>query len=246
MLDVDLWSTGFRGYLVHLPLSIALKEDGYVRQRLVYCHQSAGAEQMQKLSLEQCSCAGAGSMRQALKLLPQVLRSRSKLRSFYKAKSTNRIVHVTMASPWDQFYLDIPKRYGAKILLVIHDAVRHLGEESWIMDKLESRLLRIADELAVLTPYAGKVLRERLGDSKPIHVVSPGLVMNADMPQPAKQFPLDRPLKFLFFGRIHAYKGLDMLIQAWKAFRNQNGVPDAKLSIVGSETLLRINKISLS
>lgn len=234
MLEVDLWSTGYRGYLVHRPLSIAIQGDGRIRQRIVYCQQSAVATQMQGLGLEACCCAGAGNLRGAIRLIPQIFQSRSKLRRFYRTTGKNRIVHVTMHSPWDQFYLDIPKKYGAKILLVIHDAVRHLGEESWLMDKLESRLLKIADEVAVLTPYAGKVLQERLGNSKPIHVVSPGLVMNPDPPGPAKTFPLDRPLRFLFFGRIHAYKGLDLLIEAWRLFRDQPDAPNAQLSIVGS------------
>ena len=234
MIDVDLWSTGYRGYLVHLPLSIAVKGESLIRQRLVFCQQSVGAVQMQELGLESCGCTGAGSLRQAVRLIPQVLRTRRELNKFYRDSGRNRIVHVAMASPWDQLYLDIPKRHGAKILLVIHDAVRHLGEESWIMDRLESRLYGMADEIAVLTPYAGKVLRERLGNNKPIHVVSPGLVMNASPPGPAKIFRQDRPLRFLFFGRIHAYKGLDLLIEAWKLFRSNTNAPKAELSIVGS------------
>jgi glycosyltransferase involved in cell wall biosynthesis len=233
-IEVDLWTTAMRGDVVQQPLAKALMADGRVNQRLVFCEQSLGKESMQELCVQSCSTAGTKNVREVPFLIPRIFSTRSKLRDFYRNSNSSQIVHVTMASIWDQFYLDIAKNSGAKILLVVHDAQRHIGEESRWAERLESRLISMADHLAVLSRYAGGVLKERVGNKKPIHIVSPGLVMNADPPGPAKGAPRNRPIRFLFFGRIHAYKGLDILLNAWARYQNTPNAPPATLSIVGS------------
>jgi glycosyltransferase involved in cell wall biosynthesis len=138
-----------------------------------------------------------------------------------------------MKSVWDHFYIDIPKRMGAIILLTIHDAQQHIGEESRLWAASEKRLFRLADHIAVLSGYAGETLRQRIGDFRPIHVVAPGLVMNPAPPGPAKPTPRDRPLKFLFFGRIRKYKGLDLVLDAWRMLQARNEA-SVHLTIAGS------------
>lgn len=233
-LAVDLWSTGFRGDIVQRPLIQALQATGQLNQRIVYCGQTPALSDMRALGPSRCETAGTRSLAEIPFLLPQIWRARRALKAFYRDSGPQRIVHVTMASPWDQFYLDIAKRSGAKILLVVHDAQRHIGEENWWLEKAEARLIAMADHLAVLSHYAGEVLQDRIGRAKPIHVVSPGLVMNADAPVPCKPRPTDRPLRFLFFGRIHAYKGLDILLEAWAQYNAHPTSPPATLSIIGS------------
>jgi glycosyltransferase involved in cell wall biosynthesis len=233
-IEVDLWSTGFRGDIVQRPLVQALEVTERVNQRIVFCGQTPALKDMKALGLPSCETAGTRSFADIPRLVPKILRARRALKSFYAASSSRRIVHVTMTSPWDLFYLGIANRSGAQILLVIHDAQRHIGEESWLMEKIEARLIAKADHLAVLSHYAGDVLRERVGTATPIHIVSPGLVMNANAPGAAKSWPTDRPLRFLFFGRIHAYKGLHILLDAWAQYNANASSPPATLSIVGS------------
>jgi glycosyltransferase involved in cell wall biosynthesis len=234
IIDVDLWSTGFRGDIVQRPLVQALADEERVRRRAVYCGQTPAIAAMQSLQIPSCQTAGTRDVRDIPALIPNIWQARSALRSFYHDHNKRRIVHITMASPWDQVYLDIAKSSGAKILLVVHDAQRHIGEESWVAVLLEKRLIAMADHVAVLSEYAGKVLNKRLRGRTPVHVISPGLVMNADPPGPAKRFPRDRELRFLFFGRIHAYKGLDILLDAWSKYQANPTAPKASLSIVGS------------
>jgi glycosyltransferase involved in cell wall biosynthesis len=233
-VNIDLWSTGYRGNMVHRPLVQALQATGQSNLRIVYCGKSHGLEEMQKLSLPEFQTACARSLRDLLRFPSEILKTRRELSQFYNATPRNRIVHITMASPWDQFYIDIVKKSGAKILLVVHDAQRHIGEKSFIFDQLDSRLIGLADDVAVLTPYAGEVLRKRFGNKKRIHVVSPGLVMNAQDPAPARVAPTGRPTRFLFFGRLHAYKGLDILLDAWSQFKTERPNSADTLSIVGS------------
>jgi glycosyltransferase involved in cell wall biosynthesis len=63
--------------------------------------------------------------------------------------------------------------------------------------------------------------------------VVPGLVMNSAPPGPPKAPPSGRPLRFLFFGRIHAYKGLDLLLDAWQMVKRNAGLP-IHLTVAGS------------
>jgi glycosyltransferase involved in cell wall biosynthesis len=233
-MQVDHWSTGYRGDIVQRPLVEACLADGRLEQRVVYCGNSPGVTAMRALAVPKCETAGSGQVSGALKLLPDIWKTRRQLKHYYATGASNRLVHITMASLWEHFYIDIPKRAGAKILLVVHDAQPHIGEESWVADQHMARLIRLADHIAVLSPYAQSVLQTRLGDSKRVHAVSPGLVMQSAPPGPAKSWPADRPLRFLFFGRIHAYKGLDILLNAWAQFQAMDGTPPATLSIVGS------------
>jgi glycosyltransferase involved in cell wall biosynthesis len=233
-LNIDLWSTGYRGHIVQRPLVEALQAAGKANFRVVYCGQSPGLGAMQKLSLPECHTACARTLRDLPHFPSEILKTRHELSKFYSTGPQKRIVHITMASPWDQFYIDIAKKSGAKILLVVHDAQRHIGEKNFILDRLDSRLIGLADDVAVLTPYAGEVLSKRLGNKKRIHVVSPGLVMNAEAPAPPRTAPMGRPTRFLFFGRLHAYKGLDILLEAWSQFKTQRPNSADTLSIVGS------------
>jgi glycosyltransferase involved in cell wall biosynthesis len=233
-IDVDLWSTGFRGDIVQRPLVQAMANEEELRRRIIYCSQTPAKLAMQSLQLPSCVTAGTRRVLDIPALLPSVLRARSELRRFYGDQNKQRIVHVTMASPWDQLYIDIAKRSGAKILLVVHDAQRHIGEESRAAVLLENRLIGLADHIAVLSRYAGEVINVRLQKRKNVHIISPGLVMNADPPGSAKQFPTGRELRFLFFGRIQAYKGLDILLDAWARYQANSAAPKATLSIVGS------------
>jgi glycosyltransferase involved in cell wall biosynthesis len=229
--QVDFWSTGLRGDIVQLPLVESLAQDGRTDQRVVFSSAGPSRAEFDRIGLPYLTTPGNRRLAAAPATVADIVRCRGALRSWYHDRKP--IVHVTMASVWDQFYIDVPKRSGAKILLVIHDAQHHIGEESKLLTLLEKRLIRIADHVAVLSSYAGERMRERIGTFRPVHVVSPGLVMDVSKPGPAKQTPSGRPIKFLFFGRIHDYKGLDFVLDAWRSIKSSAQMP-MQLTIAGS------------
>lgn len=235
-LPVDLWSSGFRGGLVHLPLAQALGQTGRIDLRSVVSGKSEMRPAFEALDVPLLLTAGETRALRIPSTLMQVAKVRERLRKWYADRRP--IVHVTMASAWDQFYLDVPKRHGAKILLTIHDAQHHVGEENPILLQLENRLIRMADDVAVLSSYAAERIATRLRDSRPVHVVAPGLVMSTNPPSPAKTFPSGRPMKFLFFGRIREYKGLDLALEAWKTLKSSDQRP-MELTIAGSGDMAR-------
>lgn len=230
-IQVDSWTTGYRGDIVQRPLVEALAADGRVAQRLVFTDASPRKQDLIDLGLPYVTTPGNRRIRHALSTLAGIRRSRARLHEWYRQPP--RLVHIVMGSPWDQLFVDIPKQHGSQILLTVHDSQRHIGEESWVMNQLERRLMRIADHIAVLSNYAGEVLRARIGNVRPIHVVAPGLVMDSAPPGPPKSPPSGRPTRFLFFGRIHAYKGLDLLLDAWRTLKRDTGLP-VRLTVAGS------------
>jgi glycosyltransferase involved in cell wall biosynthesis len=230
-IQVDSWTTGYRGDIVQRPLVEALAADGRVAQRLIFTDASPRRQDLVDLGLPYVTTPGDRRIGHALSTLREIRRSRARLHEWYR--QSPRLVHIVMGSPWDQLFVDIPKRHGSRILLTVHDSQRHIGEESWMMDQLEERLMRVADHIAVMSNYAAGVLRSRIGDARPIHVVAPGLVMDSDPPGPPKPPPSGRPMRFLFFGRIHAYKGLDLLLDAWRTLKRNTDLP-IQLTVAGS------------
>ncbi|HEX8512663.1 MAG TPA: glycosyltransferase family 4 protein [Allosphingosinicella sp.] len=230
-VHIDSWTTGYRGDLVQKGMVEAFKADGRIEQRLVFNRLSPSKQELVDLGLPYMATPGDRRPQKALATLAEIRRTRARMKEWYREGP--RLVHVAMASVWDLMFIDIPRRFGSTILLTVHDAERHIGEESWIMSQFDKRLIRTGDHFAVLSSYAGEVLRSRLGDSRPIHVVAPGLVPNPSPPGPPKAPPSGRPMRFLFFGRIHAYKGLDLLLDAWSALKRSTGLP-IRLTIAGS------------
>jgi glycosyltransferase involved in cell wall biosynthesis len=246
--QVDLWSSGYRGDMVQLPLLQALAGETRLEQRAIFSDQSPARAEFEALGLPFMTVSGDRRPRPSA--LWKVAETRSRLSGWYRDRRP--IVHVTMGSIWDQLYLDVLRRRGATILLTVHNARPRIGEEvGRIAAKIEDRLIRLADHVAVLSDYAGEQMEKGIGRTRPIHVVSPGLVMDARPPGPPKMLQGMRPLKFLFFGRMEKYKGLGLLLAAWESVVEANGLP-ITLTIAGSgdigehlATIARLPRVEL-
>jgi glycosyltransferase involved in cell wall biosynthesis len=230
--QVDLWSSGYRGDMVQLPLLQALASETGLDQRAVFSDQSPSCAGFEQSGVPLLTLSGDRRALAAPAIPWRVARTRSRLRHWYRDRRP--IVHVTMGSIWDHLYLDVPKRQGATILLTVHNARPRIGEEvGRIAAMMEDRLIRLADHIAVLSDYAGEQMAARIGRRRPIHVVAPGLVMDTRPPGPPKVLESVRPLKFLFFGRMEKYKGLGLLLTAWEMLAKSTGIP-MTLTIAGS------------
>lgn len=230
--QVDLWSSGYRGDMVQLPLLQALAGEAGLDQRAVFSEKSASRAGFEALGIPSMTLSGDTRPLAAPLTLGRIAGTRSRLKTWYRDRRP--IVHVTMGSIWDQFYLDVPKRQGATILLTVHNARPRIGEEvGRVAAMMEDRLIRLADHVAVLSDYAGKQMAERIGGRRPIHVVAPGLVMDSSPPGPPKRLESIRPLKFLFFGRMERYKGLGLLLTAWDTLTKSSSIP-MTLTVAGS------------
>tara|TARA_R110000824_G_scaffold366730_3_gene555764 strand:- start:23604 stop:25853 length:2250 start_codon:yes stop_codon:yes gene_type:complete len=133
------------------------------------------------------------------------------------------VVNSTMPHLWTRPLAPFIRRLNIRFVSTIHDAVRHKGEAGWL-NRLLFPTVFPADAYLVLSDFVGKCLtdngalpqsrihRSRLGPlvapSSPESTHTPWLVVGHG-----------NPLRLLFFGRVLPYKGLDLLLEAYRNLR---------------------------
>jgi glycosyltransferase involved in cell wall biosynthesis len=145
------------------------------------------------------------------------------------------LVHVTMGSPWDAFYLKAAHQAKVPVIQTVHDATRHLGEESKLLGWVEGYSYRYVDHFVTLSRFVFDELRRRPDIKAPVHLVEGGLLTRADTPMPARRHPANRIPNVLFLGRIHPYKGLGLLLDAVASLQDKDH--KLGLTIAGSGDL---------
>jgi glycosyltransferase involved in cell wall biosynthesis len=158
---------------------------------------------------------------------------RRQLRCRLEAKAS--LIHVTMGSPWDAFYLKAAQQASVPVIQTVHDATRHLGEESRSLGWVEGYSYRYVDHFVTLSQFVYEELRRRADVKAPVHLVEGGLLTRAESAMPARNYPADRTLRVLFLGRIHPYKGLGLLLDAVASLQNKGH--ELGLTIAGAGDL---------
>ncbi|MGB9825328.1 MAG: glycosyltransferase family 4 protein [Desulfofundulus sp.] len=122
-------------------------------------------------------------------------------------------------------------------VITLHDPVPHLGEANALLNVLARITLRQATRVIVLSrAFVPTLVRQGIETSR-IDVIPHGEFsfyrrMN---PQRGPRHTSERPQTILFFGRISPYKGIDVLLDAYRDI--QARVPGVCLKIVGSGDL---------
>jgi glycosyltransferase involved in cell wall biosynthesis len=111
-------------------------------------------------------------------------------------------------------------------VLTAHDVLPREPKPSQLAG--QKRLYERMDAIVVHSEHGAGRLRDELGlDPAKVHVIPHGVLDNLAHVQPASLFAKTKPV-VLFFGLIRPYKGLDVLLEAWRHAR-----PDAELWVVG-------------
>ncbi len=117
-------------------------------------------------------------------------------------------------------------------VLTVHDPIPHPGWFSWLDARFQDLSIRQASRCIVLSHALVEATARRGIPASRVDVVPHGLLVPpAALPAPA-QPGVQEPPTILFFGRIEPYKGLEVLLQAFRLLK-QKGSP-ARLQIVGS------------
>ena len=159
--------------------------------------------------------------------------ARYKLKQMLYQKA--ELVHVTMGSPIDAFYLAAAKSAAIPVVMTIHDDARHLGERSRMLDALERWTLGYVDQIVTLSDFVFDEVRQKIKKT-PVHVVQGGL-LTRDQPGLFPRTAMHAPPRILFLGRIHEYKGLGMLLQSLDILDGKGA--STALTIAGSGNLER-------
>jgi glycosyltransferase involved in cell wall biosynthesis len=111
-------------------------------------------------------------------------------------------------------------------VLTAHDVLPREPKPSQLAG--QRRLYERMDAIVVHSEHGAARLRDELGlDPAKVHVIPHGVLDNLAAVEPAPLFAKTRPV-VLFFGLIRPYKGLDVLLEAWRAAH-----ADAELWVVG-------------
>lgn len=148
------------------------------------------------------------------------------------------IAVCVMPGPLDLLMALALRLTGTKFLVMIHDADAHPGDGSALLMWLQRRLARQADGLITLSSHVAERLRQ-LGLPRPPRPIwvfrHPPRRFDTG---PAPPFHHGGKPRLLFFGRLLAYKGLDLLTEALSL---PDPMPPMELRVIGqgpeSETL---------
>ena len=137
----------------------------------------------------------------------------------YLRQNSIDVVFCTMDHLWDVFMTGAIHDAGALYLLAVHDATRHPGEDQGWRRWLLSRDIAASDGALVLTKSVGTSLTTNY-QYPPERTYLSALGHSGDgTREHPREMPGDRPVRLLFFGRILAYKGLDLLLEALPVLR---------------------------
>jgi glycosyltransferase involved in cell wall biosynthesis len=142
-------------------------------------------------------------------------------------------VITLMPHIWTPLLAPSIKRLGIRYVTLIHDAVSHPGDPTGIVTPWLVREARCADLVVTLSrTVADRLISSRLAAAdRVVTLFHPDLTFGA--------LPADRtrssakPLRLLFFGRILAYKGLPLLIEAVEMLRAEGIVVELGVAGLG-------------
>jgi glycosyltransferase involved in cell wall biosynthesis len=183
--------------------------------------------EIQTFSGEKDSLKGKLAAAWGLMRLPKISRQ---FEAFVIANRIDVAV-CTMPAIWDVAVLPVLRRRMLPFVLLVHDPSPHPGDNYPLRRMGWRKEIKAADRLLVLSDHVRKeVIRLHGVRSSRISLVPHGTMEFGT--SDVRRLPRHRPLRLLFLGRILPYKGLDLLLDAYRALRAQ-GMP-LELEIVGS------------
>ncbi len=236
-----IWALGRKGYLTQYPLMVAYNRNNIQPMVAVTSHTNLHLNELiGKKQILQIIEVPTNFLN-GIKFIFSLARVRKHLIANLAANAS--LVHIIMMSPWDIFFVSCIKKAKVPLILTIHDATRHAGEKSWLLDKITYWLIGHADCITALSQFVVNELIHDDSIKKPIKLVEDGWLTRSEEPLKPRAYPANKPLKLLFHGRIHAYKGLDILLDALLFLQNE-GV-NYSLTIAGDGDLTPYrNKLS--
>ncbi|WP_254454818.1 glycosyltransferase [Acetobacter estunensis] len=154
---------------------------------------------------------GLGGLLRRLAIGPLVVRGLVKrLREW-----SPELAICAMAGPLDLLMATALWWVKVPLVVVVHDAVPHPGDGFPFQHRLQTWLVRRANVVVALTHHVARQLEGDPRMHKPVLVAS--LPPYEHVPQSVPAVAASRapgPLRLLMFGRLRAYKGLDLLAGA--------------------------------
>jgi glycosyltransferase involved in cell wall biosynthesis len=148
--------------------------------------------------------------------LPRILRIRTQIMDAVARHRIDKVV-VLMSHIWTPFLAAPVRQARVRYAVIVHDAVPHPGDITALANRWLLQDALWADEVMTLSARVAEQLESRfpvLADRVRI-LFLPTFATNATM----SQLNNTRLPGFLFFGRIMAYKGLPLFVEACEILR---------------------------
>jgi glycosyltransferase involved in cell wall biosynthesis len=138
----------------------------------------------------------------------------------------------TMSHLWNPLMLGAVRAGGARLVLVVHDASAHPGEDFGIRSWMLRREVAAADRVIALSRHVARQLSElHRYPPERIHESELGNSLMDSVFAAPRRFPEGRKFRLLFFGRLLPYKGIDLLVEAYQRLRPRH--PEVVLRVIG-------------
>lgn len=234
------WGRTGAGPQITLELARALRDAG---DREIAVSLSAGCDNLadfQRLGLPLHLVSTYSSLGGAALASLALPFKAAALIAFCRAQRIGTVIS-TMPHLWTPYMQRRLKSAGLRLVSLIHDASAHRGEIIGLrmpaLASLYGRLrawltraeIRQADQIFTLSDSVRKQLQQLVPPGIPVAVLPWGSY-GSQSAKPARRFPTG-PFRFLFFGRLMEYKGLNLLLAAFALLR-QRGI-DCRLLIAG-------------
>ncbi|WP_376098698.1 glycosyltransferase [Roseomonas sp. CCTCC AB2023176] len=223
-MRILLWYWGRRGggasFALHLARGLAARGDVALGLSLAERNELLDAFRALPAPLDAVpTFAGAAD------LLPATLRVpllRRRLVAQARAMGADAVVSA-MNHVWTPLVAPALPRAGLRYVAAIHDATPHPGDPAFAWDWRLRRELGSASGAIAFSEAVSAAVAARRPGLPVLRLPLPGLAPPAAAGMPTTDV--------LFFGRLRAYKGLDLLRDAWPRLRARH--PHATLRVVG-------------
>jgi glycosyltransferase involved in cell wall biosynthesis len=154
---------------------------------------------------------------EAVACLPRIFAIRRRVVDALRQHGADTAV-VLMPHVWTPLIASAVKRAGGRYVVIVHDAVPHPGDPTGLVTRWLLRDTRQADRVVTLSEHVARQLIEQGVPAERVRPLFLPIVGAGDEGAPSVR---RERLGFLFFGRILAYKGLPLFVEACEALRGE-------------------------
>lgn len=125
-------------------------------------------------------------------------------------------LYFTAFHPWNLTFIQVAKELGQITTQTVHDYMTHPGEKSVLVESIQKKCIKLADEVIFLTKFVKEQAEKEMGSQENYRVLNHPLLPVSKV----NELTHNPMLRLLFLGRIVEYKGLNILLEACSQVRN--------------------------